>query len=440
MSKSLSETEKLCLNIKWELVGIVFSVLYFKHYVYDHSITVISDHKPLSTLFQKSLQSTAHRLTQMLLKISDYNINVVYWPGNTMQLSDTLRQLNSHNVADGNKTEIRNMDVTIHDIEITDFVSSTAFSKIQHGSSTDEESQLLMKTINTGWPHSAFQCHELIRKYFNFREELSVIDRLVLKCNRITIPVSLRQDTMDKLHQSHLGISKSLLWARSSFYWPGLTKDVTNLIEKCSSCQSFQNHQQRESLLNVLPSSKPWTSLASDILKFDGKSYLIVVDHMSKFILVRLIADHSAETTIKEFIWIVNEHGIPQELHIARGSNFTSKTFMDFCKSLDIILTYSSAYHHSSNPAKLALQTVRNWMKNVSVPTNHGALLCLHIYAHQFQIWYPLLVHYVDMLWKEYYQVSQEIIIICNFLILYRRDVTRKNLISMSTLKSYLLH
>ena len=54
----------------------------------------------------------------MLLKISDYNINVVYQPGNTMQLSDALSWLNSHNVADGNKIEIRNLDATIHDIEI----------------------------------------------------------------------------------------------------------------------------------------------------------------------------------------------------------------------------------------------------------------------------------------------------------------------------------
>ena len=96
-------------------------MLHFKHYVYDHSIRVIEDHGLLSTLVQKSLQSTAPRLPQMLLKVSDYNINVVYQPGNTMQLSNALSQLNSHNVADGNKTEIRNLDVTIHVIEVTDY-------------------------------------------------------------------------------------------------------------------------------------------------------------------------------------------------------------------------------------------------------------------------------------------------------------------------------
>ena len=73
---------------------------------------------------------------------------------------------------------------------------------------------------------------------------------------------------------------------------------------------------------------------------------------MSKFILVRLTADHSADTTIKELIQIFNEHRIPQELHMDRGSNFKSETFMYFCKSLDITLTYSSTYHNSSNHAE----------------------------------------------------------------------------------------
>ena len=69
-SKSLSETEKQYSNIEQESLDIVFCVLHFKHYVYDHSITVISDHKPLSTLFQKSLQSTAPKLTDLATQYS----------------------------------------------------------------------------------------------------------------------------------------------------------------------------------------------------------------------------------------------------------------------------------------------------------------------------------------------------------------------------------
>ena len=101
---------------------------------------------------------------------------------------------------------------------------------------------------------------------------------------------------------------------------------------------------------------------------------------MSKYILVRLIADHSAETTIKEFIQIFNEHGIPQELPIDKGSNFTSKTFMDFCKSLDVNVTYSSTCHHSSNPTKWAVQTVKNLMKKYKC-TNQSWHLALLEYS-----------------------------------------------------------
>ena len=47
--------------------------------------------------------------------------------------------------------------------------------------------------------------------YQDVIDQLGVIDGLVLKCDRIIIWVSLRQDTLDKLYQSHLGIRKSLL-------------------------------------------------------------------------------------------------------------------------------------------------------------------------------------------------------------------------------------
>ena len=66
---------------------------------------------------------------------------------------------------------------------------------------------------------------------------------------------------------------------------------------------------------------------------------------------------------------------------IDRGSNFTSKTFMNFCKSLDIILTYSIAYHHSSNSAEQAVQVVKNLMKKCK-HTNQSWHLALLEYLY----------------------------------------------------------
>ena len=46
---------------------------------------------------------------------------------------------------------------------------------------------------------------EMIRSYFPYRDELTVYNGLVLKGNRIVIPVILRNDLLTVVHESHLG-------------------------------------------------------------------------------------------------------------------------------------------------------------------------------------------------------------------------------------------
>ena len=142
-----------------------------------------------------------------------------------------------------------------------------------------------------------------------------------------------------------------------------MTADTTALIFNCPTCQKFQSKQPPETLRNELPTTQPWTSLTTDIFKLNGKSYLIVVDHYSKFIVVCKVTDHSAEQTIAKFLEIFSEFGVPDELHSDQGTNYTSHLFLAFCKGLDIKLSFSSAHHHSGNPAECSVQIVKNIMK-----------------------------------------------------------------------------
>ena len=89
-SKTLSDTESNYLNNERELLGVVFAVLHFKHFTYRRPVTIISDHKPLVSLFKKSLTSSSPHLSRMLLQILDYNLNIVYQEGSKMHLSDAI--------------------------------------------------------------------------------------------------------------------------------------------------------------------------------------------------------------------------------------------------------------------------------------------------------------------------------------------------------------
>ena len=75
--------------------------MHFKHFTYGHTVYVITDHKPLVSLFKKSLVDASPHLTPMLMQLLDYTLNVHYQPRERMHLSDALSCLSSHNMAAG---------------------------------------------------------------------------------------------------------------------------------------------------------------------------------------------------------------------------------------------------------------------------------------------------------------------------------------------------
>ena len=106
-----------------------------------------------------------------------------------------------------------------------------------------------------------------------------------------------------------------------------------------------------------------WDTVASDLIEFNSCIYLLLVDHYSKFMVVRQIEDHSTQLTVKMLQIVFSEFGIPHTLVTDRGSNFMSTVFADFCTNLDIIHTVTSAYHHQSNLAERGVQTIKKLMK-----------------------------------------------------------------------------
>ena len=92
---------------------------------------VITGHKPLVSLFRKSLVDSSPRLTRMLMQLLDYTLDVRYQPSAQMHLSDAISRLLTHDQNTG-KT-IENLDVSVHSIEeLTGFNSLSVDQIHQH--------------------------------------------------------------------------------------------------------------------------------------------------------------------------------------------------------------------------------------------------------------------------------------------------------------------
>ena len=186
-------------------------------------------------LFEKYLTNTTPHLSRLLLLISEYDLKLHYQSGSKMKLSDALSRQSSHTTKDGNKTEVKGLDISIHELEAD--VTDHKLEKISIKTQSDTELQMLIKHKIEGWPDTHDQCPEPIHDYFTFRHELSVVDGLVLKgSNHTVIPRSLRFDALTKLHFSHLGSTKTICRAKISVFWPGLNADIRELTSSCQQC------------------------------------------------------------------------------------------------------------------------------------------------------------------------------------------------------------
>ena len=71
---------------------------------------------------------------------------------------------------------------------------------------------------------------------------------LIVYGTRLEIPASLRRDVTTRLHQSHKGIERTKLCARLRVYWPGIDRDVTNVVSSCSRCRQVAPSHANEPL------------------------------------------------------------------------------------------------------------------------------------------------------------------------------------------------
>ena len=99
-SRFLTELESKYSINELELLAFVWSVEYFRSYVYGIPFKIISDHKALSTVLkgQKGNKTYSTRLTRWVDRLLPFDFKVIHGPGRTLGIADCLsRNPTQHN-------------------------------------------------------------------------------------------------------------------------------------------------------------------------------------------------------------------------------------------------------------------------------------------------------------------------------------------------------
>ena len=145
-------------------------------------------------------------------------------------------------------------------------------------SDKDETLVALKNVIIKGWSQMRSECPLQLRDFWSYRDELSILDGLVLKGTRIIIPSACRDEVLEKLHEGHFGVECTKLRARDSVYWPSMYKDIENMVRSCDKCQEFARRNHKDP---IIPRELPlvaWTLLELDLFTCENSNFLLVVD------------------------------------------------------------------------------------------------------------------------------------------------------------------
>ena len=157
----------------------------------------------------------------------------------------------------------------------------------------------------------------------------------------------MRLEMLQYIHEGHQGKGRCLLWARNTVFWPKMTYDVQELIERLSYAKNMGDHNQSLVLKNFhLSHGTHWQQIYFIWKRMD---FLIVADVFSKYFLVRKLANSTSAAICAELATIVTELGLPHIIRSGNGPCYNSKEFQQFLQCYNIKHHTSSPHHPRSN-------------------------------------------------------------------------------------------
>ena len=135
---------------------------------------------------------------------------------------------------------------------------------------------------------------------------------------------------------------------KSAVYWPGIDKDITNLIGHCDTCRQVQ-HAPPSYDEHGVEACYPSHIFGSDIGNVDGKPHIVVVDYYSFFIYKRLMSDMNSETLILALKTIFSESGVPNILITENSRQYCSEEFQELSLEWSFVHKTSSPYYPKGN-------------------------------------------------------------------------------------------
>lgn len=192
----MSDVERRYSQTEREALAIVWACEKFHIFLYGKDFVLITDHKPLETIYSPKSKPPA-RIERWALRLQPYRFKVVYKPG-PQNAADSLSRLTVNQPVQKGTMEDHVYWVAQH--AVPHAFTPRQLEELSAADSTLSTLRNCIKTNDWSKCESAYQ---------TVKTELSNVGKIVLRGSRIVIPQAARRRMLMLAHEGHQGIVKT---------------------------------------------------------------------------------------------------------------------------------------------------------------------------------------------------------------------------------------
>ncbi len=346
-SRSLKDAEKNYSATEAELLGVIWALGKFRHYLYGREFDIETDHQPLKWLMKQ--ENPSGRLARWMYKLSEYQFTVKYLKGKDNVVADALSRY---------PVLLAGLQVRVSPpMQAASDAPAEAPLGLGYGEpvtdplielAQDQDPWIRRAKLDGSWNGARIVVHNGIALAEDPTGE-----------RRTLLPRSLEFVAIREAHVAldagHLGTDKTLQRVRSRWVsQSNMESLVRAIVATCVACGS---RKAKPTL--VVPPMRPvkvgriferWAldvagPFKGDKSKAEPKYILVATEYVSRYAVTEVVADHTAET-VARFIWsrIYHQFGPFRELFTDGAREMVGKEATKLVEALGVTAVHPTPY------------------------------------------------------------------------------------------------
>jgi len=324
-SRMLTEVEQRYCQMEREAVGVVWAFEKNHLILIGCEFDLYTDNAAVQAVLDNPYSTPTARIRRLALRLLPYKFRVHHIKG-----AGNIADYQSRNPVESSCCE--------HERLAEEYIYMLTTACIPNALTRSELIAATAKDVTLLEVMSAVESRILDKQspFFQALKDNELVrtsDGLLVRGDRVVIPVSLQQRMIDIGHTGHQGVTKTKALLKRHVWFPHIDSMVESAVRACHKCQVNTNKTSRNPLAIEPMPEGPWEMVDADFFGPlpTGNYKFVLIDRFSRFLIVRSITNLRASTVISTLDQILSEYGIMERFKSDNGSPFQSREFKAYC-------------------------------------------------------------------------------------------------------------